>query len=112
MLEYFTYKKYKKHQGEKKGSTPSTPSAHPTAPKPVLTAEDEHFLERIVSAEGTPPPLPERPRHEGLPEAGNSEGNEAQMVVSDKKGKGKETEKKGKTGRFSFLNRSGTKKVR
>lgn len=112
MLEYFTYKKLKKHQAEKKGkaSAPTTPSV----PAPVITAEDEHFLERIISAEGPPPPLPERPRHEELPEAGDSTGNAAQVVVHDKKdkGKGKENERPAvKTNRFSFLHRNGTKKV-
>lgn len=111
MLEYFTYKKLKKHQAEKKGkaSAPTTPSV----PAPVITAEDEHFLERIISAEGPPPPLPERPRHEELPEAGDSTGNAAQVVVHDKKdkGKGKENERPAvKTNRFSFLHRNGTKK--
>lgn len=53
MMEYFTYKKIKKHQAEKK--------AKEGEQTPVLKQEDEDFLQRIVSAEGTPPPLPERP---------------------------------------------------
>lgn len=140
MLEYFSYKKLKKHQAEKKASTPSTPShiekhhSTPSSPEPtpLLTDEDEHFLQRVVSAEGTPPPLPDRPLG-WMPEAGDSTSNDAQMVVHDgngtaaehakeghekkqDKGKGKENEKAQdksakKIGRFSFLARSGTKKV-
>lgn len=113
MLEYFAYKKAKKHQAEKQ--------AEAQVQSPVLTEEDENFLERIVSAEGTPPALPERPitpnpkLPERLivlnPEAGNPTDNDEQMVVYDeagtkantkaeakaerkaekKKGKGKET---------------------
>ncbi|PQE22837.1 ring-like domain-containing protein [Rutstroemia sp. NJR-2017a BBW] len=69
MLEYFTYKKVKKHRDENRASasntptatTPSTPAPHFDNPaSPVLTEEDEHFLHRFISAEGTPPPLPER----------------------------------------------------
>ncbi|KAI9050552.1 hypothetical protein LZ554_005713 [Drepanopeziza brunnea f. sp. 'monogermtubi'] len=119
MLEYFTSKKVKKHEAEKK--------AEAGLLSPLISEEDEHFLERIVSAEGTPPPLPERPRALG-PEAGDSTGNAAQVVVhegndtaeeekrrsSKDKGKGKEiekdAEKEKKPGRFSFLHRSGTKK--
>ena|SRR6187402_1495849 len=128
MMEYFTYKKVKKHQAEKK--------AQAGLQSPLLNEEDANFLTRIVSAEGTPPPLPERPH--GLPsEAGDSIGNNAQLVVHDGndtvpmeepeehkhkdkgkgKGKGNEkpTEKDGKkptlASRFAFLHRSGTKKV-
>ena len=114
MLEYFSYKKVKKHQAEKR--------AQAQVQSPLLTEEDENFLERIVSAEGTPPPLPDRPQSLG-PEAGDSTGNNSQLVARngepvDKKldkGKGKETEKPKdakKSNRFSFLARSGTKKVR
>lgn len=143
MLEYFSYKKIKKHQAEKKASTPSTPShvekekekhhSPPASPEPtpLLSEEDVNFLTRVVSAEGTPPPLPERPL-DWMPEAGNSTNNDAQMVVHDRndiaaeedttkrnkqdKGKGKETEKvedkdAKKAGRFSFITRSLTKKV-
>lgn len=126
MLEYFSYKKIKKHQTEKK--------AKAQVQSPLLDEEDENFLQRIVSAEGTPPPLPERPHTLG-PEAGDSTGNNSQMVVHDDgavdekhkdKGKGKEKQKnkdevKGKenekpkdakkSNRFSFLTRSGTKKA-
>jgi hypothetical protein len=116
MLEYFTYKKVKKHQAEKR--------AQAQVQSPLISEEDENFLERIVSAEGTPPPLPERPAGLG-PEAGDSTGNNSQMVahnggpVDEKnkeksKGKGKEKDKPKdakKSNRFSFLSRSGTKKA-
>jgi hypothetical protein len=122
MLEYFTYKKVKKHQAEKR--------AQEETQSPLLDEEDERFLTRIVSAEGTPPPLPERPHGLGV-EAGDSTRNKSQMLVHDGredenhhhkdkgkgkgKGKGKESEKTDndakKSNRFSFLRRSGTKKV-
>ena len=115
MLEYFTYKKAKKHQAEKR--------AQAQAQSPLLDEEDENFLQRIVSAEGTPPPLPERP-NSVEPEARDSTGNNSQMVEhngapvaaaetkQDKgKGKEKENEKPKKSNRFSFLSRSGTKKA-
>ena len=119
MLEYFTYKKVKKHQAEKR--------AQAQVQSPLLDEEDERFLTRIVSAEGTPPPLPERPHGLG-PEAGDSTNNASQMVVHDgraeevqnghhhkDKGKGKENEKPEKDGkkshRMSFLQRTFTKKV-
>jgi len=130
MMEYFTYKKIKKHQTEKK--------AKDGEQTPVISEEDEHFLTRVISAEGTPPPLPERPQFGA--EAGDSTNNHAQMVVHDSngtaegngttepvldkeptknKGKGKEkenekhTEKDSKknSSRFSFLARTLTKKV-
>ena len=120
MMEYFTYKKVKKHQAEKR--------AEEGEQTPIISEEDEHFLTRVISAEGTPPPLPERP-HFG-PEAGDSTNNQAQMVVHDgngttehavekqatkenHKGKGKENEKHDgkKASRFAFLARSLTKKV-
>lgn len=116
MLEYFTIKKVKKHQAEKRAET----HVH----SPVLTEEDENFLERIVSAEGTPPALPERP-HVLNPEAGDPTDNDAQMVVHDEpgtkeeakteekaarhKGKGVENasnKDKKKSNRFSFLHRN------
>jgi len=128
MLEYFTYKKVKKHQAEKKVHTPAqvrTPT--PQGPSPLLNDEDENFLERIVSAEGTPPPLPSRPMGwapgVGI-EAGDSTGNQSQMVVHNgngtmhennrnHKGKGRETiDGEKKPGRFaSFLAKTGPKKV-
>ncbi|KAH8745985.1 hypothetical protein BGZ57DRAFT_918052 [Hyaloscypha finlandica] len=127
MMEYFTYKKVKKHQTEKK--------AKDGEQTPVISKEDENFLTRVISAEGTPPPLPERPSFG--PETGDSTNNQAQMVVHDgngateparndttklavekqetkqkDKGKGKENEKHNdkKASRFSFLARSLTKK--
>jgi hypothetical protein len=128
MMEYFTYKKVKKHQAEKK--------AKDGEQTPIISEEDEHFLTRVISTEGTPPPLPERPRFG--PAAGDSMNNLAQMVVHDgngttepagndttklavekqenkqkHKGKGKENEKHDdkKASRFSFLARSLTKMV-
>jgi hypothetical protein len=137
MLEYFTYKKVKKHQAEKKGKEAL---AQVKTPPPLIDEDDERFLERIVSAEGTPPPLPTRPAFGA--EAGDSTGNASQMVVHEKKehnetgherrsrerserrsrshehkdkGKGKENEKstpdEKKNNRFSFLQRTFTKKV-
>jgi len=121
MLEYFTYKKVKKHQAEKQEKQ----SKEVHVQTPVLNDEDENFFQRIVSAEGTPPPLPERPIHLN-PEAGDPTDNNAQMVVHDgaeapapvektkskDKGKGKEkvnekdTKKDAKkSNRFSFLSR-------
>lgn len=116
MLEYFSYKRIKKHQAEKRAL------AGAQSPAPVLSEEDENFLGRIVSAEGTPPPLPDRP-HFLNPEVLNAVQNDSQLVVHDAedtkheskdKGKGKEKaagdekeEKKSK--RFSFLRR-GSKK--
>jgi hypothetical protein len=129
MMEYFTYKKIKKHQAEK--------NAKEGVQSPVISEEDEHFLTRVISAEGTPPPLPDRPSFG--PEAGDSTNNQAQMVVHDGngtaepegngttepvldkepvkdkgKGKGKENEKSNakKSNRFSFITRSLTRKVR
>lgn len=106
MLEYFAYKKVKKHQAEKHECNGTQ------TPKPVLSPDDERFLERLAS-EGTPPPLPERPFILN-PEVGDSTGNDAQVELSKDKGKGKENpeklleveknEKPGKKGnRFSML---------
>jgi hypothetical protein len=120
MQEHFLYKKVKKHQAEKR--------AEAQVQSPVLTEEDENFLERIVSAEGTPPALPERPRVLN-PEAGDPTNNDEQMTVYNEpgtkpetkpeakavekagkhKGKGKENvndKDKKKSNRFSFLRRS------
>ena len=118
MLEYFTYKKAKKHQEK----------AHKSE-EPVLNKDDEDFLHRITSqVEGTPPALPDRPQD--LPISGDSQGNNAQLVLAEEarsiplpetpdvettpsatteeahdkdKGKGKEKEKKDKKNRWSFL---------
>lgn len=115
MMEYFTYKKVKKHQEEKRKHAETKVET----PRPVLSDEDVNFLERIVSAEGTPPALPDRPSYMN-PEAGDSTENDAQMVVHDgaeqpghhDKGKEKETEKlsdkdkkaaKKAANRFSFI---------
>ncbi|CZT04849.1 uncharacterized protein RCO7_09228 [Rhynchosporium graminicola] len=124
MMEYFTYKKVKKHQAEKKAAE--------SLKSPLLDEKDETFLRRVISAEGTPPPLPTRPH--GLAEAGDFAGNASQMVVHDGntvaadeeghrrsskdkgKGKAKESEKgvdtEGKKGgRFLFItSKIGTKK--
>ncbi|KAG9231690.1 hypothetical protein BJ875DRAFT_468726 [Amylocarpus encephaloides] len=86
MLEYFTYKKVKKHQHEKKPRGKGRETLVQTPP-PLLNEEDERFLERIMSAEGTPPPLPARPTLGA--EAGDVTGNVSQMVVHDKEGPNK-----------------------
>lgn len=70
MMEYFNHKLSRKHH-EPETKQPQTP---------VLTEEDEEFLQRIAS-EGTPPPLPERPLN--LAVAGETEGNNAQLVLLD-----------------------------
>lgn len=132
MLEYFTYKKVKKHQAEKhaREAALKTPEEK-EKPRPLLNEEDELFLERIVSAEGTPPPLPERPIFLNEPEVGDSSANNAQLVKADQeaveamspgnatttekteeKGKGKEKEHANdtkKAGRFSFFRRTSKK---
>lgn len=121
MLEYFTYKKVKKHrqeEEEKKISGKGKETIVQTPP-PVLNDEDELFLTRMVSAEGTPPPLPTRPSFGA--EAGDSTGNASQVVVHDgkedkrksvDKGKGKE-DANVKTGNkiTGFLGRTFTKRV-
>ena len=66
-MEYFKHKKANKHV-----DTVENPET------PVLTDEDEAFLQRIAS-EGPPPPLPERPQ--GLAEAGSTRGNDAQIAL-------------------------------
>ncbi|KAI9678761.1 MAG: hypothetical protein M1817_005818 [Caeruleum heppii] len=125
MLDYFQNKKTKKHQADGQVKSPS----------PVLSPTDEQFLERIVEAASeTPPPLPARPF---LLETGNPAGNDQQLVLREpspddetsreapvevespdtkevkRKGKGKEKIKDTlhkKSNRWSFLQRSGTKK--
>ena len=57
--------------------------------QPVLTEEDEAFLQRIAE-EGTPPPLPARRPHLperplDLPVVGEPEGNEAQLILYEAK---------------------------
>jgi hypothetical protein len=114
MLEYFTYKKIKKHQTEKKAE------AH--VQSPVITEEDENFLTRIVSAEGTPPPLPERPRSTEVPDITESVvGGQGAIITKNKENeKPIDREKpaaedrpvdRKKSNRFSFLSRRNNKKV-
>ena len=69
MMEYFNFNKAKHHQDHAEKSE-----------APVLTDEDEAFLQRITS-EGTPPPLPARPQD--LQVAGETEGNNAQIALYD-----------------------------
>ena len=66
-----------------------SPAARESVETPVLTEADEEFLQRIAS-EGSPPdlperppPLPARPQTQSLPEAGNPEGNNAQIALLD-----------------------------
>lgn len=134
MLEYFTYKKVKKHNADKKDrvSNSNTPLASPTpaspttsskprhlntvkspsadlgrgGASPILNEEDEYFLHRFISAEGTPPPLPQRKPtlparpsergNEGITmgdEAGEWRNNELQMILrEDEDGEGLERE--------------------
>ena len=97
MLEYFTYKKMKKHQAEKQA-----------AKAPVLSPVDEAFLQRITSEESAPA-LPARPPP--MSEVGDPTGNTSQIaVIEGPKGKEQAKDQK-KSNRFSFLQRSGTKKV-
>jgi hypothetical protein len=133
MLEYFAHKKFKKHQADKQARESEPVSPAVTAPAPVLSQDDEHFLRRVVSEEGERPPLPNRPSN--LVEAGDSTGNQSQMTVHDgrvdtaaeeeghkhghrRKSKGKDTETAGSDGKdakrgnpLSFLQRTFTKKV-
>ena len=67
MMEYFNVKRGKKYQDHAQKSE-----------APVLTDEDEAFLQRIAS-EGTPPPLPERPQDFAV--AGETKGNDAQIAL-------------------------------
>ena len=69
MMEYFHFKKANKQ-----------PDHHEKTEAPVLSEEDEAFLHRIAS-EGTPPPLPERPQD--LSVAGETDNNNAQLVLMD-----------------------------
>lgn len=139
MLEYFTYKKAKKHQAAKKLAKDLKQEAEtkrPTSPHPapILNEGDEQFLTRVISAEGTPPPLPDRPSWWG-PTAGEYTENDLQMILHESapadynnesiepeaikdKGKGKakadtheEVDPKAvkKAHRFSFLHRKSTK---
>jgi hypothetical protein len=49
---------------------------------PVLSEEDETFLQRITSEE-EPPPLPARPNVTQLHVAGETQGRDAQLVLMD-----------------------------
>jgi hypothetical protein len=82
-------------------------------PSPVLSDEDEHFLEHLVSDEGPAPPLPPRPfltpqiSMESMASSAKSDALPGQDVAVTDKGKGKENEKdKTKKNRFSFLSRN------
>lgn len=103
MLEYFTYKKIKKHQAEKK--------AQEHIKSPLITEEDEHFLTRIVSAEGTPPPLPERPRSTEVPRADGDVGEGAVVAKNKENERPIEKPVDKKKNRLSFLYRKDSKKV-
>lgn len=71
-MEYINYVKSKAHIGTSKKSE-----------NPVLTEEDEHFLNRITSHDEQPPPLPARPQVQDLPVAGETQGNDAQLALLD-----------------------------
>lgn len=79
MLKHLTHKKSHKHT-----EVADEPE------QPVLSSEDEAFLQRIAE-EGTPPPLPARrpplpERPIDLPVVGESEGNDAQLILFEAKG--------------------------
>ncbi|ROT39426.1 hypothetical protein SODALDRAFT_339754 [Sodiomyces alkalinus F11] len=71
MLEYMSYQKYKKYKDKKEAKEAEEkarnngrlPEPKLDAPGPVLSSDDEAFLEAILSSsdEGLPPPLPMRP---------------------------------------------------
>lgn len=110
MLEYFAYKKVKKHREEKaekkrlddakeeaRQATSTSPSKIISKPKPVgtplLTHDDEEFLERLTSPspdladdEGPPPPLPPRVK---TPVMVWDSDTESYMSKESTKGKGK-----------------------
>lgn len=124
------------HAKRAKSKSPMRPVPVQEADAPVLSEADEAFLARIES-EGTPPELPERPtpalpqRPQDFPEVGETQGNNAQIVLFDgsqniplpdvpdtpdgllttaeageteqEKGKGKQ--KEGKKSKWSFLRR-------
>lgn len=124
MLEYFNLKKLKRHQAEKHAKDENAPEP---IQSPVLSEEDEHFLERMVSEEGPAPPLPERPHFlnpEIATEAGDSTSNDAQVAVrgdptaevkshesNDDIRKSENISDKGKkkSKRFSFIRKSSRK---
>ena len=71
-MEYINYIKAKAHI-----STASKSEI------PVLSEEDERFLNHITSDEIPPPPLPARPKIEDLPVAGESTSSDAQLALLD-----------------------------
>jgi hypothetical protein len=70
-MEYINYIKAKAHIA----------TAHKSE-QPVLSQEDEEFLNRLTSDEN-PPPLPARPNVTDLPIAGETRGNDAQLALMD-----------------------------
>lgn len=70
-MEYINYIKAKAHVS----------TAHKSS-TPVLSEEDEAFLNQIASDEN-PPPLPARPKVTNLPVAGAIRGNDAQLALLD-----------------------------
>jgi hypothetical protein len=109
MFGYFN-KNSKKNQAKKHETSKQQHS-------PVLTEEDEHFLEQIVSNDDSAPPLPER-TYLLNPETGShsgdhresGKGKKKQTKEGDKKRKSKENSKD-KTSRPSLLQRMTSKKV-
>lgn len=78
MLKHLTHKK--SHKYTEVAEEPE---------QPVLSTEDEAFLQRIAD-EGTPPPLPARrprlpERPIDLPVVGEPEGNDAQLILYEAK---------------------------
>ena len=71
-MEYITYVKNKVHIGASKKTE-----------TPVLSEEDEQFLNHITSHDEQPPPLPARPRVQDLPVAGETKGNDTQVALLD-----------------------------
>jgi hypothetical protein len=71
-MEYINYVKNKAHIGTLRKSE-----------APVLSEEDEQFLNRVTSHDEQPPPLPARPRVQDLPVAGETKGNDAQLALMD-----------------------------
>lgn len=71
-MEYINYVKNKAHIGTSKKTE-----------TPVLSEEDEQFLNHITSHDEQPPPLPVRPQVQDLPVAGEIRGNDAQVALLD-----------------------------
>jgi len=69
-MEYLNYVKNKAHIGTSKKFE-----------APVLTEEDEQFLNRVTSHDQQPPPLPARSLIQDLPVAGEVQGNDAQLAL-------------------------------